>query len=154
MAALVVAVALLCGCPSGGPLVPDPRPDDGVEPCAVENEIVEGLGSAVEAVDERVPDDAPKASEALTYARAGVTEGRAAVEACRALTSEGRSGLSAVLPWLRVAMDAARGLLAILGAAGVDIPDALEDVLHGLGLVKAEGYVPEYIDVAKGAVTT
>lgn len=152
MAIVVAALALLAGC-SGGPIVPDPTPGDGVASCAVEREIVEGLGTAVEEIDAVVPDDTPKANEALTYARAGVTEGRAAIEACEALTSEGRSGLSAVLPWIRVAMDVARGLLAILGAAGVELPDSLEDVLHSLGLVKADRYVPEYIDVAKGPVT-
>ncbi len=131
--ALMLVSMVACGCGSA-PIIADQRPTDGVIPCSVEREVVEGLDDAIDAVDEVVPDDAPKAPEALAIARGAVDEGRAAVGVCEALTSEGRPGLGAVLPWLRVAMDAARGLFTILVAAGVDLPDPLEDVLRSLGL--------------------
>lgn len=149
-----IVLLLLVGC-GAGPIIPDPRPGDGVEPCAAERALVEGLDDAVGAVDAVLPDDAPKANEGLSYARGGVEQGLAAVAACEALTSEGRSGLSAVLPWITVAGHVVRGLMAILMAAGVDLPDALTDVLHSLGLARAAPpiereapYAPAYIDVA------
>ncbi len=151
MAVVVAAVALLSAC-SGGPIVPDPHPGDGVEPCEVEASIVESLDAAVDAVDAEVPDDAPKAADALAYARAGVLEGEAAIGACRALTSEGGSGLAAVLPWITVAANVVRGLMSILAAIGIDIPDALEEVLHSLGLARAELGADVDADVAKTAV--
>jgi hypothetical protein len=149
------ALLVLAGC-GGAPIAPDPRPGDGVEPCAAERALVEGLDDAVGAVDDVLPDDAPKAAEGLSYARGGVEQGLAAVAACEALTAEGRSGLSAVLPWITVAGHVVRGLMAILMAAGVDLPDALVDVLHSLGLAQADAppidreapYAPAYVDVA------
>jgi hypothetical protein len=154
-ALLLLTTVVTSGC-SGAPIVPDPTPGDGIASCSIERSIVEGLDAAVGAVDDAVPDDAPKAQQALSIARGAVEEGLAAAAACDALVAEGRPGLGAVLPWLSVAMEAARGLLTILLASGVDIPDQLEDVLHSLGLASAAGppierdppYQPAYFDVA------
>lgn len=137
-ALLMITAVIGSGCVGTGPLVPDPRPDDGVVPCSVERQVVDGLDAAVDAVDDVLPDDAPKAADALAYARAGVAEGQAVVGACEALTREQGSGLSAWMPWIRVALDVVRGLMAILGAAHVDLPESLTDVLHMLGLAQAE----------------
>lgn len=139
--ALMLSMTVLgAGC-GAGPLVVDPRPDDGVEPCEVEAAVVEGLATAVDDVDAVLPADAPKAADGITYARGVVEEGRGAVAACQAMTAEGRSGLAAVIPWLSVAAHVVRGIMAILGAAHVDIPDSVMGVLHSLGLAQA-GVLP------------
>jgi len=149
---------MLMGCAGcgAGPIVPDPNPGDGVEPCEVEASIVDSLATAVDDVDEAVPDDAPKAVDGLAYARGVVEAGRAAVGTCRALTADGHSGLSAVLPWLSAASSMVRAIISIIMAAHVDIPESVRDVLHMLGLARATvppierdpPYTPAYYDVA------
>lgn len=148
--AVVLAVASLAGC-SGAPLVPDPNPGDGVDPCAIESTIVDQLATAVDEVDAVLPDDAPKAEDGLNYARGVVEEGRAAVGVCEALTSNGGSGLSAVIPWISAAASVVRGIIAILTAAHVDIPDAVRSVLHSLGLARVDLGIPAVEAVAKGS---
>jgi hypothetical protein len=150
-----LALLLLAGC-GAGPIVPDPDPGDDIEPCEVEGALVDSLATAVDDVDDAVPDDAPKAVDGLAYARGVVEAGRAAVGTCQALTAEGRSGLSAVLPWLSAASSMVRAIISIIMAAHVDIPESVRDVLHMLGLARAtlppierdSPYTPAYYDVA------
>jgi hypothetical protein len=135
-ALLLLATVIGSGC-GAGPLVQDQRPDDGVEPCEVESAIVDGLAVALDDVEEVLPADTPKAEDGIGYARGVVEEGRASVAACRALTEEHGSGLTAVIPWLTAAASVVRGIIAILTAAHVDLPDALLGILRSLGLAQA-----------------
>lgn len=133
---LLMITLLGCGC--GGAIIPDPHPGDGLEPCAVEAAVVDGLAAAVDDVAEVLPEDSPKAEDGLAYARGIVDEGRGAVRVCEALTSEGGSGYSAIIPWISAASAVVRGIISILTAAHVDIPDSVRSVLRSLGLAQAE----------------
>lgn len=97
-------------------------------PCLAERASVASVRAVVEVVDYTVGLDTEEWEAILEYTRGSLEVGDAAVAACE--TAQERGGW---LSWLEVAIKGISGILRIVGATGVDVPDYLLDLLRAVG---------------------